>query len=168
MLTKGWSTCPSDVARAHSCLNTTDWRLNIPYSTKMTTTMRRASTIFDRYNFTILGIKDLSDAAPTDYGPTDFFPFYDSIFFVDPSEPNWFQTTQYMLVVAVATYLGVNVGTQQATGSDDRLLKMQEFLAVPIFLFNNVAFGGPTSDMGTSISLARSSYKVLSSNSRAH
>ena len=146
-----------------SCLNTTDWRLDIPFSTKMTTSARRATTVFNRLNFTIIDLMNLSNAVPTDYAPEDLFAFYDIIFAINPSEPNWYQTAQYLLLIAITTYLGTDADTQQATGSEDRLLKLEEFLAVPIFLFNNVAYGGggPTPDMGTSITLATASYKVL-------
>jgi len=126
--------------------------------------MRRATTVFNRFNFTIMATKDFSTPVPINYTPQDFFVFYDIIFALNQSQPNWYLTTEYMLLIAITSYLGADLDTQRATGSNDRLLKLQEFLAVPIFLFNNVAFGGggPTPDMGTSVTLAIPSYKALS------
>jgi hypothetical protein len=132
--------------------------------------MRRATTVFNRFNFTIMAIKDLSTPVPTHYNPQDFFVFYDTMFALNQSQPNWYLTTEYMLLIAITSYLGADLDTQRATGSDDRLFKLKEFLAVPIFLFNNVAFGGggPTPDMGKSVTLAIPSYKEPSRWSKAH
>jgi len=66
-----------------------------------------------------------------------------------------------MFLLGVVSFLGDNVPNQNGTGSDDRLSRLQEFLATPIFLFNNVAFGGPLSGMGESAALAIPSYRVL-------
>jgi len=129
---------------------------------------RRATTVFNRFNFTIMAITDLGTPAPMNYTAQDFFVFYDIILAFNQSGPNWYQTTEYMLLIAITSYLGADLDTQRATGSYDRLFKLQEFFAVPIFLFNNVAFGGggPTPDMGTSVTLAIPSYKASSRGSR--
>ena len=137
-LIKAWSACPETVADLESCLNTTDWRSPIPFKTKMKVSMRRASTVFHCFNFTIIVVLNLSEPTLADYSPNDFFRFYEVLFAVDQSQNNWFATTQYLFLTSVASYLRNDVDTQIATGSDDRLSKLQEFLAVPIVLFNNV------------------------------
>lgn len=67
-----------------------------------------------------------------------------------------------MFLLGIVSYLGDNVGVQNGTGSEDRLSRLQEFLATPIFLFNNVAFGGPLPGLGKSAALAIPSYRVPS------
>lgn len=162
LLRIAWSACPDDVSLAESCLNNTDWRSQTPFNTTMTISMRRASTVFHRFNFTIIDIIDLSPPSPTDYIPEDFFGFYDVLFAVDQNQSNWFATIQYQFLISVASPLGNDVDTQVATGSNDRLSKLQEFLAVPIVVFNNAVYeGGPTFDMGKSVTLAVPSYRVL-------
>jgi len=123
--------------------------------------MQRASTVFHRFNFSIIDVINLSEPTPTNYSPDDFFQFYKVLFAVDQNEPNWFATTQYLFLTSIASYLRDDVDTQVATGSDDRISKLQDFLATPIVLFNNVVYeGGPTPDMGESATLAVPSYRV--------
>ena len=76
---KGWSACPMSVAIESGCLNTTDWRTDIPFTTKMAISLRRASTVFHRFNFTIMDITDLSEPTPIVYDPEVFFSFYNII-----------------------------------------------------------------------------------------
>src|SRR5947207_12710299 len=74
-LTEAWSSCPNEVRNKNSCFNTTDWRVVVPFNTKMTVSQRRASAVFDRFNFTITDVIDLSDPVPTNYTAKDFFTF---------------------------------------------------------------------------------------------
>jgi len=126
----------------------------------MTISERRASAVFNRFNFTITDVIDLSDPTPTDYAADDFFVFYEIIFAVNESNINSFQSTQYLFLTSVASYLRDEVDTQLETGTDDRLSRLQEFLAVPVVLFNNINYGGPTFNMGKSVTLATPSYRV--------
>jgi len=127
----------------------------------MTISQRTASTVFDRFNFTITDIINFSDATPTNYTANDFFTFYEIIFNVDQTRANWPQTTQYMFLLGIATFLGSPTPTQNGTGSDDRMSRLQEFLSTPIFLFNNAMYGGPTPALGKSVTLAVRSYRVF-------
>lgn len=127
----------------------------------MTISKRRATTVFNRFNFTITDIIDFSDPTPTIYDPNDFFTFYEIIFAVNETSPQWWHSTQYMFLLGIVSFLGDNVSTENGTGSDDRLTRLQEFLVTPTFLFNNVVFGGPLEGLGTSASLAMPSYRVI-------
>jgi len=174
-LMQAWSPCPNDVQGNHSCLNTTDWRIFVPFNVKLTITSRRASTVFDRFyfhsydlsnsrfNFTILDVIDYSDPVPTNYTAADFFIFYESIFNVDSTQPNYGASVEYMFLIGIHSYLTETADTQNGTGSDDRLLRLQDFLATPIILFNNAVYGGDNPDMGKSATLASPSYRVTSS-----
>jgi len=128
----------------------------------MAISLRRASTVFHRFNFTIMDITDLSEPTPIVYDPEVFFSFYNIIFGVDDNKPGWFTSTEYLFLTSMTSYLRDNVDTQNSTGSDDRLSKLQEFLAAPIVVFNNVVYDGPTDqyNMGKSITLAVPSYRV--------
>jgi hypothetical protein len=151
-----------NVRQANSCLNSTDWRVVVPFNTKMNISSRRATTVFDRFNFTITDIIDFSDPIPTVYNPDDFFTFYEIIFSVNETDPQWWHCAQYMFLLGIVSFLGDNVSTENGTGTDDRLSRLQEFLATPIFLFNNVVFGGPLDGLGTRAALAIPSYRVHS------
>jgi hypothetical protein len=126
----------------------------------MTVTNRRASTVFDRFNATIIDVLDLTDPTPTNYTAQDFFSLIDIVFAINQSEFWWPATTQYLFLLGIQTYLGNPTATQNGTGADDRLVRLQEFLATPIFLFNNAVFGGPTPNMGNTATLATPSYRV--------
>lgn len=128
-----------------------------PLNTKMTISQRRATTVFDRSNFTITELISLSDPTPTNYTPEDFFHFYKIIFAVDENQTNYTATIQFLFLFTVASFL-----VQQATESAADLLRLQQFLATPILVFNNVEYGGPTLDMGKSVSLSIPSYRVTS------
>jgi hypothetical protein len=160
-LMKAWNACPVDVRETNSCLNSTDWRIIVPFNTKMTISQRRATTVFNRFNFTITDVINLSDPTPTIYDINDFFIFYEIIFAVNETTPQWWQSTQYMFLLGIVSFLGNNVPTENGTGSDDRLSRLQEFLVTPTFLFNNVVFRGPLEGLGTSASLAIPSYRVI-------
>jgi len=161
---EAWSSCPTNVQATKSCLNTTDWRIIVPFNTKMTISERRASTVFDRFNFTITDIIDFSPPTPTNYTAEDFFTFYDIIFNIDQTQANWPASTQYMFLLAISIFLGTPTPTQNGTGTDDRLSRLEEFLATPIFLFNNAMFTNDSTPigMGKSATIAMRSYRVHS------
>jgi len=69
-----------------------------------------------------------------------------------------------MFLLGIAIFLSDPSPIQNQTGVDDRLSRLEEFLATPIFLFNNAVFGGPIDGLGKSITLANRSYRVLLSN----
>jgi hypothetical protein len=70
-----------------SCLNSTDWIVDIPVSSKVKITKRRATTAFQRYNFAILEILDMSDEwNATNSTGDDFFAIFDAVFSVDMPE----------------------------------------------------------------------------------
>lgn len=128
----------------------------------MTVTNRQATTVFDRFNASITDIFDFSDPIATNYTAEDFFTLYDIVFNVNTSNFYWPVTTQYLFLVGIQTYLDTPTSTQNGTGADDRLTRLQDFLVTPIFLFNNGVYGGPTpSEAGKSVSLATPSYRVV-------
>jgi len=126
-----------------------------PLNTKMTISERRASTVFDRSNFTITEIISLSDPKPTNYTPEDFFHFYAIVFAVDENQANYTSTIQYLFLYSIASFL-----IEQVTERAVDLARLRQFLATPLLIFNNVEYGGPTFDMGKSVSLAIPSYRV--------
>jgi len=149
-----------DVGASGNCLTSSDWRSQAPVSTTMATSARRASAVFDRYNVTIMDVLDLSEPTIVELEPADYFLFYEIIFALNQNQPNWGSSIQYMFLTSVASSLQTKANESIATGGDDRLLRLQEFLAVPIALYNNAVYGGPTEDMGKSMSLAIPGYMV--------
>jgi hypothetical protein len=144
-----------------SCLTSTDWQLVAPTTTMMTISQRRASAVYDRYNFTILDVTKLSDPSPVTYEPEDFFGFYDAIFAIDINQTDWSLSTQYSFLVSLSSYLGFDQHNEIDAGGGVRQLRLQEFLATPIAIFNDAWLGEPAEDMGKSLALAIPSYRVF-------
>src|SRR5271167_3938065 len=105
-LIEAWNSCPDTVRNESNCLNTTDWRVVVPFNTKMTVTNRRASTVFDRFNATIIDIINFSDPTPTNYTAEDFFSLLDIVFAINQTEFWWPATTQYLFLLGIQSYLG--------------------------------------------------------------
>jgi len=100
----------------------------------------------------------LGPPTPMNYTAQDFFQFYEVIFTVNTTQDNWFLSTQFAFLSAIQQFFDPNV--DQVMAIDDRLSRLYELLAVPPFVFNNVVYGGPTDNMGTSVTLAKPSYRV--------
>jgi hypothetical protein len=138
----------------------------------MTVLSRRATTIFDRSNYTILEITDLTDPVPTSYSPADLFGFYDLLLNVNETKQNWQYTTQFSLLFSLASYLHINQDNQLDSGGESRQLQLQAFLATPFAVFNDASFVLPDtvpddpSIMGKQVGLAVPGYRVLSNSPR--
>jgi hypothetical protein len=163
MLTKAFNACPSDISNQLSCLTSTNWMSNIVFSEKIAITKRRSTTVFNRYNYTILEVLDVSEEwEATNYTADDFFPIFDAVFSVDTNQTGFNNSIQYQFVRASWSYLSSRINTQEATGADEGITKLRQLFAVPILDFNNVVFvGGPIpDDLGKTITLATVSYRV--------
>jgi len=98
------------------------------------------------------------------YTAANFFALYDQVFAI-PFGQQWNISTQYFFTLGIQQFLSTPSGTENGTGNDMQLSRLQDFLATPVFLFNNVVYyqqGGPTPDMGTQAALAYPSYRVPS------
>jgi hypothetical protein len=127
----------------------------------MTISQRRASTVYNRFNYTIEDITGLSDPTPIDYTPDDFFTFYSQIFAVNRNQTNWSSSVQYRFLLIISTFLQSYQDNQIESGADPRLLKLQAFLATPIAIFNDAWLARQTQNMGNTIAIADSSYRVI-------
>ena len=159
-----WNACPADHIQSSSCFNTTDWRVVVPFNTKMTISKRRASTVFSRSDFTIIDVIDLSDPTPVTYTPEEFFSFYEVIFRIAQNQTNWNFSTQFSFLVSVSSFLLSDSDDKIDSGGGNIQLRLQEFLACPIVIFNSAwlrQLQNSTADMGKSLSLATPSYRVL-------
>ena len=132
-------------------------------NTKLTISSRRATTAFDRFNATITDVYDFSSANQTNFTAAEFLTFFDIVFDINQNDTNWFKSTQYLFMVGIASYLETPSNTQNGTGADDRLSRLREFLATPVFAFNMGVYNSsaPEPDMGTQAALATPSYRVL-------
>jgi hypothetical protein len=131
-----------------------------PSNIKMTIFKRRASTVWNRFNFTIMDFTDLSDPTAVGYDPEDFFGFYDVILAIDQNQTDWVLSSQFALLVSISAFLDFHGDNQIDPGGGSRDFRLQEFLAAPIALFNTAARGDIADDMGISITLAIPSYRV--------
>ena len=165
-MTLAWNPCPYEPTGINeACLNSTDWRLdpNGRFSTTMTISKRRASTVYNRSNFSIIDITNLSSPIPVVYEPIDFFRLYDAIFSgIDPNQTSGKLTTQFDLLTSIASYLEYSADNQIESNGGARQLRLQEFLATPITIFTDSWRGRETVDMGNTLVLAVPGYKVLS------
>ena len=130
------------------------------YNSNVTISKRNASTVYDRFNFTIVAVTDLSDPLPVEYEPTDFFDFYDLVFAINVTQPNWDLSTSYTFLLSLISYLQYEQDQQIVSGGGNRLFKLEEFLAAPLAIFNFAWLGEPTEGMGQSLSLVAPSYRV--------
>jgi len=96
----------------------------------MTISRRRATTVFDRSNLTIVDILSISDPSPTDYTPDDFFVFYDILFSIDETQPLYNATAQYLLLLTLASALNRDTWSSLGIGESDSLLELQQLLVV--------------------------------------
>ena len=121
----------------------------------MTISKRRASTVFDRFNFTILDFTHLSDPSPVHYEPEDFFQFYDVIFAINLTQTNWQMSTQFTFLLSLSAFLEYGQDNQIESLEGARQQKLQEFLAAPIAIYNDAWLRKITNeDMGNSLALA--------------
>jgi hypothetical protein len=148
------------VSGENACLTTTDWRVVDTLNTKMTISERRATTIFDRSNLTIMDVVDLSPPIPTNYTAEDFFFFYDIIFATNQNQSNFSTTAQYLLLTTVASFINLTL-TDTTFGFQATSSKLQQLLATPLLVYNYAEWGpAPTTNMGKSMGLAIPSYRV--------
>jgi hypothetical protein len=156
--------CPREVASNDSCLNTTGWWSNIPLSNKVTITKRRSTTVFDRYNYTILDVLNLSDEwNATSYTRDDFFPIFDAVFTVHIDNPGWNTSTQCDFLRRTYSYFIDRINATETRGADEGLAKLRSLFAVPVLVFNDAVYGANRpvlDDLGKSITLAKVSYRV--------
>lgn len=121
--------------------------------------MRRATTAFDRWNYTIMKILDLdNEITVTNYSVDDFFQFYNQVF-----ETQITQTTsvQENFLLSCWSYL-VQRNTELQGPAEGGVSILRSMLAVPVLQFNNLVLGGPVpDDLGKSISIATISYRVM-------
>ena len=146
-----------------SCLNRTNWELEAPLNTEMTISERRATTVFDRSNLTIIDILDLSDPTPTNYTADDFFAFYDLFLMVNETEPFYNITAQYSLLTILMAVINGNGENWFDIGDVSGVSSLQQLLATIPLIFNSAFWGFPLSsnlNMGKSVALAVPGYRV--------
>jgi len=158
---KALNACPGPQQFNNSCKSSTDWLLDAPVNTKVTISERRATTVFDRSNLTIIDILEISNPVPTNYTPDDYFTFYDIVFGVDESEPFYNLTAQYLLISQLDTNL-TPLENPFDLGLAGNVLSLQQVLIAVHLIFNNMywSYPFPYDNMGKRIALAVSSYQV--------
>ena len=159
-----WKACPDFTQVSSACLNTSDWRIDVPVNTNMTISERHATTVFDRSNLTIIDILSISDPTPTNYTPNDFFVFYDILFAVNETEPFYNVTAQYLLLTIVVSTLNNNRWSAFGIGDAGSVSELQQLLSSIPLIFNSMYWQFPFSsenlNMGKSIALAIPTYRV--------
>lgn len=109
-----------------------------------------------------MDIINLSPPVSIIYEPSDFFGFYDGIFYViDPNQTTEQPTTQFDLLISIASYLEFSADNQIETNGGARQLRLEEFLATPLTIYTNSWRGLETVDMGNTLALAVPGYKVI-------
>ena len=163
LLTPAWNACPEATSYENSCLNKTDWRLEGLLNTNMTISERRATTVFDRSNLTIVDIVDISEPTPTNYTPDDFFTFYDILFSVNETDPSYNVTPQFLLIRILVEDINANPLNWFDIGAAGGVSKLQQLLTTIPLVFNSMYWQFPFSSniiMGKSIALAVPRYRV--------
>ena len=166
-LTRALNVCPTELAynATPACLSTTDWWTNtsIPLSNKITITKRRATTVFNRYDYTILDVNLLDTWERINYTRDDFQPIFDAVFTVPIEDQGWNISTQCDFLIRTWKYFSGRINSTESQGADEGLSKLRSLFTAPLLVFNNVNYqnGGPIpDDLGKNISLANVSYRV--------
>jgi len=129
----------------------------------MSVYMRRASAVYDRYNYTVIDVLDMTEPVPANYTAEDFFGFFDVIFGIPFNTTGWSLSTQYRLLLHISSFVQENQDNQIVSGEGVRRAKLQSFLATPMAAFNDAwQEQNITEGMGKTIALAGQSYRVLS------
>lgn len=129
----------------------------------MTISSRRASSIYNRFNYTIADVINFSDPSPANYTPNDFFGFYEAIFNIPENQTGFSMSTQYRFLLTISTFLQSTEDNQIVSGVGARQAKFEAFLSTPIAIFNDAWQGQQVAEgMGTNIALAEQSYRVPS------
>jgi hypothetical protein len=133
----------------------------------LTISERRATTVFDRSNLTIIDILSISDPSSTNYTTDDFFTFYDILFAVNETEPFYNLTVQYSLVSILWAVINANSDGQNwfDIGDVTPVSDLQQVLATIPLVFNSMFWQFPANftvdlNLGKSIALAIPSYRV--------
>jgi hypothetical protein len=92
------------------------------------------------------------------------FAFYEFVFAIDLNSTDFFTSTPYSFLLTVSSYLQGSGDPNQIEpigGSSE--IRLQEFLATPIVIYNDAWLGNTVSDsdMGKQLALAIPSYRVL-------
>lgn len=114
----------------------------------MTILERRASTVYNRPDFNVLEVMDLSNQSPKIYSPQDFFGFYNIVLNIDDTRPNFWQSSQYSLLYTLSVYLQRNQDNQLDSGGGTRKLRLHRFSSDIV------------SGLGTAIAMAVPGYRV--------
>ena len=132
------------------------------FATKINITMRRATTAFDRHNYTILEVMHFSEEwEATNYSSKDFFAIFDAVFSVDIFQPGWNTSSKFDFLVTCWSYLTERIERDEEAGVIEGMSKLRSLFTVPVLEFNNAVFGDPyPDDLGKSISLATVTYRV--------
>jgi len=125
----------------------------------MTIFQRQASTVYDRFNFTIQDVTYISSPSLVEYTPDDFFGFYDAIFAIG-NETDFGLSTQYGFLLMLSGFLLFDQDNQIEYGGGNRALRLEEFLATPVAIFNNAWLNMTADNMGDSLSLVIPSFRV--------
>jgi hypothetical protein len=134
-------------------------------NTKMYITKRFGSTVFDRRNFSVIDVTDLSEPIDVAYEPNDFFTLYEAIFNISVTGTVAQFTTSYSFLRTVSAYLqstgDVHLAELKRSGHN----MLDEFLVAPLVVYNDAYQGMDVSEpdnLGKTLALAEASYRVLS------
>lgn len=155
----GYNVCPLAQSRAETCLQNQSWRTTGLTSSWVTITRRRATTIFDRFNSSIIDVIYLDAAGEsTDYSSDDFYPVFNILFTIPSGTTDVTTTLAYQFLGWVTTNL------QYFTTDAFKNQILQQLITLPVSMVTNqnqlLGAGPLPPDMGTSGILAKSTLRV--------
>jgi hypothetical protein len=100
-------------------------------------TLRLATAVYDRTNFTILDVLDLSDPLPTNYTAAEFFNIFDLALKFDARSTDSYLYTAFQFLNYLTQFLAVRQGASRASLNFEGTLPLRQLIAVPILVFNN-------------------------------
>jgi hypothetical protein len=157
----GYNVCPPAQSAANMCLQDQDWRTTDLTYSWVTITRRRATTIFDRFNFSIIDVVYLdSIGEPTNYSSDDFYPVFDLLFTV----PSGVSDVTISFAWEFLSWFTTSAGFYSAAAFYNR--RLQQLMTLPVVMVNNGIIlhnpGPVPPDMGTLATLAKPLVRVHS------
>jgi hypothetical protein len=135
------NTCPAAIASLSRCLSDTTWQTSVEYSTVLSITEYTATTVYDRTNFTILDVTEMSNPTPVSYSPGDFFAVFDHALAVSLLDGTNAIDVQFLF------YLTPLLEWAQKNAINDyrQLELLRQFMTVPLLVYTNQFMNAPDS-----------------------
>lgn len=127
--------CPPDSGFNCEDIKNTTWLAKLPYTIQMTVNQRMATTVYDRSNFTILDIYDLSAPLPANYTPALFLQALNSVLI--GASDSLLLNNAFLSIITTESLVQVDYPTNgQPSNEVDILTHLKRLMTTPMLVYN--------------------------------